>query len=402
MLTLSPTLVGILGSLCTLAALGWLVLAFRTRFVVRTWPVVSAGRDVEPPWADDACPRVSVIVPAHNEERIIDSCCERLRGQDWPDLEIILVLDRCTDGTLAIAQRHAAADPRIRIIENEDCPADWAGKCNAARRGAAAATGSWLLFTDADTGFAPDLIRSSVALAHDRELDLLSILSTLTHDAWHERIAQPIASIMLIRLYPVDRVNRRERPRPFANGQFMLFTRDAYEAIGGHEAVKEALLEDIAFARAIAKADRRGGLFGADGMLRCSMYSSMAAFRNGWKRIFIEACNRKPARLRKNAVMTFALGIGTPLLFAGTALAGLLGMPAAEGWALVGAGSAGLILQFGTLATLYRLSGAPAWAALFAPAGCFILGRVMLAGARDLLRRVPIRWAGKSYVLEPR
>ena len=166
--------------------------------------------------------------------------------------EVVLVLDRCTDGTLEIARRHAEADPRITIVENDSCPEGWAGKCHAAAVGARRATGAYLLFTDADTVFDPDLVRASVALAHARDLGLLSLLSTLTFTRRDEQIVQPVASMILVGLYPIDRVNRDDTPRPFANGQFMLFRRSTYDRLGGHAAVRDSVLEDLAFASAVS------------------------------------------------------------------------------------------------------------------------------------------------------
>src|SRR5205823_291327 len=97
-------------------------------------------------------------------------------------------------------------------------------------------------------------IRACVALLERRRLDLLSLLSTLTCDTWFERLAQPAAGFELVRQYPISRANRRSNPRAFANGQFMLFRRAAYDAIGGHGAVHDELLEDLALARRLADA----------------------------------------------------------------------------------------------------------------------------------------------------
>ena len=136
----------------------------------------------------------------------------------------------------------------------------------------------------------------------------MSLLSDLTLHRLHERLVQPVAAMNLVRLYPIERVNRRENPRPFANGQFMLFQRDVYEGIGGHEAVKDSTIEDIHLARCVHQHGGRGGLFMADGMFTCSMYESWHDFCVGWQRIYAGACNFKPARLRKNAYRVFAVG----------------------------------------------------------------------------------------------
>jgi len=151
------------------------------------------------------------------------------------------VLDRCTDGTRGILLRYAQEDSRIILIENESSPADWANKCHAARLGAESATGDRIVFTDADTLFDSKLVRAAVVTATARRLHLLSLLSTLTAHRWFERVVQPVAAMHLFRMYPIERVNRAERPRPFANCNFMLFNRAWYDRLGGHEGVKNNL-----------------------------------------------------------------------------------------------------------------------------------------------------------------
>ncbi|MBT8485316.1 MAG: glycosyltransferase [Phycisphaerales bacterium] len=389
--------------LATLALLLWLTVAGRLVRLARLRPSVREGRGAI--GDTTAWPPVSVVIPAHNEERVVDACVRSLRDQDYPNLEIIFVLDRCTDDTRNILSRHAAEDDRVRFVENETCPDDWAGKCNAARCGAELASGDFLLFTDADTIFAPDLIRAAVTLARTHALALLSILSTLTTHHRYERIAQPVASINLIRLYPIERVNTDRNPRPFANGQFMLFRRQDYDTLGGHAAVKSALLEDIAFARAVHASGGRTGVFVADGMLVCSMYDTFAAFRTGWKRIYIEACNRRPDRLRKNAWRTMVVGVGIPLLQIatfGVGVAFAAGSARTLGVALMGVAGAGFLTQLGALLYMYRLCGAPLTAVAGYPLGAWAVAGIMREAADDLERRRPIAWGGREYVLEPR
>ncbi len=350
-------------------------------------------------------PRLSIIVPVHNEERVIDSCASSLRRLEYDKLEIIFVLDRCTDDTAKVLAAHAAADPRIVVITNETCPDDWAGKCHAAHVGAVRASGDWVLFTDADTWFDPQLARAAVALAHARDLALLSLLSTLTFDHRFEQVAQVAAGVKLLSLYPIERVNRSRKPRPFANGQFLLFRRDWYERIGGHAALKDDLLEDIAAAKLVDGHGGHSAVVFADGMLMCSMYESLAEFKQGWKRIFIEACGRKPARLRKWAARTLIIDVGLPLvqlltLASAPVIAATGNVPLALAMALTVL--VGWAVQGAVLWRFHTLGNAPRPAILLYPLGCLIVGKIMLAGARDLKNRRPIVWGGKQYVLTPR
>jgi chlorobactene glucosyltransferase len=381
----------------------WAVLLVRMSLMLVARPTVREGLHLAAP--EGGWPALSIVVPVHNEERLIDGCATLLRGQEYDNLEIVFVLDRCTDGTAAILARHARADKRVVLVENDSCPEEWAGKCYAAHRGAQRATGEWVLFTDADTRFDPRLCRAAMALARARELVLLSLLSTLTFEHRFERVAQVAAALTLLTLYPVRRVSRARPPRPFANGQFMLFRRDWYERIGGHAAVKDALLEDLAAAQLVRHHGGPAGVFFADGMLMCSMYETLAEFEAGWRRIFIEACDREPRRLRKRGRRTLAYGVGLPIAqVAALALAPViagLGEGSLALW-LVATVLAGWAAATAVLLRIYALCRAPRRSIPLYPLGCLIVGRILLGGARDLELGRPLVWGRRQYVLEPR
>jgi len=353
---------------------------------------------------DGPAPLVSVIVPAHNEQGKAAHCARSILAGDWPLMEVIFVLDRCTDGTLSELREVAAGDPRLVIVENGCCPDDWAGKCNAARIGAERARGELLLFTDADTWFEPRLVRASVGLLRGRGLGLLSLLSTLTRKLPFERHVQPVAALQLMKRYPMGRANRRDRQHPFANGQFMLFERSVYEGLGGHAAVKDALLEDLAFARAVYRAGSRTGVFVADGMLVTSMYDSWEQFAEGWKRIYIEAYGRSVIALRRAALGLIGTGIVAPAASVACvsfgALGAVLGWPH-WGWTIsVGAGA--LAIMLGTLIWIHWRMRAPRWGVLRHAQSTWLVAGILRAGAHDLASRRAVRWGGRAYVLESR
>jgi hypothetical protein len=384
----------------------WMVLAIRA---VREWRcalfIADALRLPAIP-----LPLLTVVIPAHNEELMAANCARSVLASDYPSLELIFVLDRCTDGTRAVLEPIAAADPRLRIVENSSCPADWAGKCNAARVGADNARGELILFTDADTHFDPKLLRASVQLLRSRALSMLSLFSSPTHKHWFEMVVQPVTSLMLLKLFPMKRANAATGRRPFANGQFMLFERSAYQALGGHAAVKDDLLEDLAFARSMKRAKMEQGVAVSDGMLVVSMYDSWKAFQTGWKRIYIESCRRNPARLRKEALQLLVIVVAMPAIRTASvilaAIALLDGHPMDAGTRAfaVGALAVGIaapIIRFATLAWIHRTASFPVWSALLFPGAAIAVARIFFDGARDLNARTPVRWGGREYLLEP-
>ncbi|HAQ68260.1 MAG TPA: hypothetical protein DCR70_11165, partial [Phycisphaerales bacterium] len=355
-------------------------------------------------------PLLTVVIPAHNEELMAPNCARSVLASDYPSLELIFVLDRCTDGTRAALEPIAAADSRLRIVENSSCPTDWAGKCNAARVGADNARGELILFTDADTHFDPRLLRASVQLLRSRALSMLSLFSSPTHKHWFEMVVQPVTSLMLLKLFPMKRANAATGRRPFANGQFMLFERSAYQALGGHAAVKDDLLEDLAFARSMKRAKMEQGVAVSDGMLVVSMYDSWKAFQTGWKRIYIESCRRNPARLRKEALQLLVIVVAMPAIRTASvilaAIALLDGHPMDAGtrafaFGALAVGIAAPIIRFATLAWIHRTASFPVWSAMLFPGAAIAVARIFFDGARDLNARTPVRWGGREYLLEP-
>ena len=234
-----------------------------------------------------------------------------------------------------------------------------------------------------------------------RTLDLLSIVSTLTHDTWFERVVQTAAALELMRQFPLTRANGLRNPRAFANGQFMLFRRDAYAAVGGHEAVKDALLEDLALARLIHARGLSAGVFMADGLFHCRMYADWAQFRRGWKRIFTEAADRKAKRLVLWAWRLRFLGTILPawMLIAGIVGALFVARDPVRGWTLVALSLAALAVWLGALSRIRAVARAPRWTAPLHIAGAWMTGRLLAEAARDLRAHKPTHWGGREYDL---
>lgn len=367
----------------------WLIVAghvVRTRLAL---PTLRRGLSLPTPHEP-----VCVVVPAHNEEASIGKLVESLRQQDYEHFHVVLALDRCTDATAQQATDAIGTDRRFTLCEIDECPADWSGKVNAVwqavQRSPEAHQAEALLFIDADTSMHPGCIRSAMALMEDRSDDLLSVLSTLEVRSWYECVAQSAAGFELTRWYPPVRASREHRRRPFANGQFLLFRKSAYETIGGHEAAKDHLLEDMEFARRIHAFGLRGSVLLAHGMHRCRMYETWPAFVNGWKRIYTECANRKVSRLERSAVRLVLTAAVLPAL----AAASLFVVP----WA--GAtGLAGYAVGLGAVAWAGGVS--PLAVATF-PLGAVLVGRILLAASSDLKRGIPTKWAGRTYTREAR
>jgi len=350
-------------------------------------------------------PRVAVVVPAHNEERVIARLARSLLEQDYPDLRVVFALDRCTDRTREELERVAGGDSRVSIVEVADCPEGWAGKPHAAHAGygrSAARDADVVLFTDADTWHHPRCLRAAVAAMRERGAGMLSLLSTLEAEHAWEHAIQPAAVTALLRQHPLDRVNAEGSQRAFANGQYLLFDAETYRAIGGHESVKDAILEDIALAFRCKRTGRRWAVLPAGEMLRCRMYASRAEFLRGWRRIYLESARRLPGRLRAWSVELILTDIALPLASLAGALIGLALVGARDlGLAAALCGGAAVGAWLGATASLWHAQGARVWGAILSPYGSLVVALVMLGAARDLTRRRVVRWGGREYRLEP-
>lgn len=348
---------------------------------------------------------VCVVIPAHNERAVIADIVRSLRAQDHPGFTVVLALDRCTDDTRAVAEAAIDADPRFEIIEITDCPPDWAGKVHAVHAGVtrskSARAADYLLFTDADCQLHPACLRATVALLEGRGLDLLSLHSDQSHRAWFEFAVQPVACLELVRMYPLLRANRHDdKARPFANGQFMLFRATAYHAIGGHEAVKDELLEDIAFARLTLAEGHRPGLLASGGIMSCRMYDNWAQFTRGWKRIFTESANRRSDRLRRAA---FRLRVSAIVLPVASLLAILTWYPTwhndhpiLAGFTLASSG-VGFIFWLAFAVLFAREGNIPYRTIPLWPWGALLVARILDHAARDLRQGKPTQWGGRTY-----
>ena len=221
---------------------------------------------------------VSVIVPARNEEACLGECLRSLQEQTGIDYEIIVVNDNSTDRTKEIARSYGG----VKVIDAPPLPPGWTGKSHAAHCGAQAAKGEWLLFTDADTIHRHRSLRHAVQEAEDHLVDMLSYSPKQeVHGLW-ERSLMPVIFAELRRQYPPREVSRPESPVAAANGQYLLIKREAYDAIGGHAAVRDSLLEDVEIARRLKQAGKAIRFrYGRDA-LKTRMYRTFPQMWEGW------------------------------------------------------------------------------------------------------------------------
>jgi chlorobactene glucosyltransferase len=374
----------------------WLVLPLVVLWRLRGTPLLE--RMPAAPPADP--PRVSVVLPARNEAAHIEACVASLRATTWPDWELVVVNDGSTDDTGALARHAAADDARVRVIDAPPLPDGWFGKQWACHTGMQQTSGALLLFTDADTRHAPDLITRLVHAHAVRQADLISVSGTQEMVTFWERAIQPVVFALILTRFGGARAIEaaRDPADVVANGQCFLITRDAYDAIGGHAAVRDTVAEDLMLAQQIVRARRRVSLVLGRDHLSTRMYDGFDAIVRGWRKNVYAG-----GRL---AMKGGALGrVLFPLALVGFPLAIALPFVALPMLALVPTSAASLdtariAAALATGAMLLAFAGAavfgrtPIGRALLAPIGALAFAGIC---AQAIARGRAVEWKGRAY-----
>ena len=240
--------VPILAAACILAAITWLYLLAGHGGYWRT------GQRLPPAAAGPASwPSVAAVVPARNEAAVLPSTLPSLLGQDYPGaFSVVLVDDDSTDATASVARtlsRETGLE-RLRLVPGRPTPPGWAGKVWAMQQGVrAAGDARYVLFTDADIGYAPGTVAALVRAAEADDRGLVSQMALLRAAAFWERLLVPAFVYFFAQLYPFQRVNKPGARTAAAAGGCMLVRRDALQAAGGLDRIRGARIDDVALGR---------------------------------------------------------------------------------------------------------------------------------------------------------
>jgi chlorobactene glucosyltransferase len=235
---------------------------------------------------EETAPRLSVIIPARNEQSNIEKCLRGLLQQSYPAqaLEIIVVDDHSTDETATIVRELMNSHSQIRLVEAGPLPEGWKGKQHACWQGAGQAQGEWLCFMDADVTAMPDLLLSAVRFAEGENFDLLTLFPFQEMLGFWERFLMPIAFLSLLFLMDPKRINDPQTKDAMAIGHFILVKHAAYDATGGHQTIRSELLDDVALARCFKDEDLRIHLGSGKNLVRTRMYSDLKTLWQGLTR----------------------------------------------------------------------------------------------------------------------
>ena len=378
------------------AALPWLAVPLILMWRMRGSPKL---RDELVPRASES-PLVSVVIPARNEARNIALCMQSVLRSHYPSVEVVVVDDRSTDGTGIIAREVSRNDRRARVIDAPPLPEGWLGKQWACSHGAAAARGEILCFTDADTIHGSELLPRSVAALHNHAVDFVTVAGRQRLVGFWERVVQPhIFTMLALRYGGPAEVNHSSRTADkIANGQFMLFRRAAYEEVGGHEAVRGRVAEDLALAQLLFERGKRTLVTLGLDQLSTRMYGSLGEIVRGWmKNIYAGGLDAAPFGTAGRALLPLAL-LATPCAMLAPVVVLIL-----AAFGLVSSGAViwatactAILLLWWAFSYVMAARLSPMYAFTF-PLGAAVVMYIVL---RAVSRGTRVEWKGREYRLQ--
>lgn len=370
--------------MATLLLVVWCLLTVQTAVNLLVFRSLEPARDTP-------TSRVSIVIPARNEERYVGRTLDAALRQDYPDFEVIVVDDDSTDGTAdEIGQR--VSDERLVPVSSRPLEPGWLGKPNALATGAARAAGKWILFMDADVELHPQTLRDAVSACEQGGWDHLALFPHFEREGFWEELLMPVIPIVAMVYMPSFLTFFSGTRMAAGGGAFGLVRREAYESMGGHERIKSSVVDDVRLAIEIKAAgfisQARLGMH----RLRLRMYHGLDEFIEGFTKNAHVGFGR--SILRPVVTILAGLWIGlTPftwpvlaLVWPASAFTGAIGM--------VGASLALLVLS---RAMVHLRLGFPLWSILFSPLASLVTLYVVLRSLRMTRTQGIVRWRGRDY-----
>lgn len=299
-------------------------------------------------------PRISVLVPARNEERSIERCVTSLLAQDYPDFDVLVLDDGSTDGTRELVNRIAARATRLRVLDGQPLPSGWLGKHWACQQLLEHADGEYVLYVDADTWHHPAALRNGVAAMLIGNLDLLSAIPHEVTGTFGELLTVPMAVWSFFALLPMWLAFHTRTPLlASAIGQYMMFRTSSLKEIGGFERVRSNAIDDLALARLVKASGMRWRVVDGTARSSCRMYHGLNECVQGFSKSMYAVFYHNPLLL--TFVWLFVLMIySAPVAVLVAAALGYAIPSQGIGTAL---GAIGLsILQWGVIAARFHFS----------------------------------------------
>ena len=403
-------------ALLAVVALAWVGLWASPVHRVTFRDVLDADPAATPP-AD--APMVVLVAPARNEAAVLPVTVPTYCGQTYPRLRIVLVDDQSDDETPTVLADLARRYPAVTAVRTAERPAGWLGKTWAVATGVRAANdfpadagsaavasipaaGDLYLFTDADCALHPAAVATAVRFLFDRDLDLLSVLPRMDFGPWCEKVGLPGLLTVLGLVFPLGVVNNPASPLALAAGGFILVRRTAYETVGGHEAVRQHVVEDVNLARRAKSMGVRTHARLTRDLVTTHMYDGWADLWEGLCKNAYAGMDYDPKKFWVGLVVGVAVMVLPPAyLLAAVAWATLDARSSTSAtalpWIAVALAAVGVLAQAAVHARTVRHMGLPVYHALLMPVSVGLYLAAAVASAFHYHYRGGNVWKGRRY-----
>ena len=343
-------------------------------------------------------PKVSIILPARNEEEFIGKCLDSLVKQDYENYEIIVIDDSSEDKTGEIISEYAKKYPKIIPVSARPKPDGWMGKNWACMEGYGKATGELLLFTDADTKHAENVITLAVSHLNSFGLDALSAIpKMLTFDFW-TNITLPMISTFLHTRFSALNVNNPAKKTGYFFGSFFILKKTTYQEVGTHEGVKQEIIEDGALGKKVKEAGYKMKMVRGEHLIEAIWARDKGTLWDALKRLMV------PLYLQSGKIaigiffaIVFLLFVPFPILAISTSLA--IETTSAKILCIVSAIASILIYTGAIIEVKVGLKLKLSYA-IFAPLGSLVVVLGFLSGLLQAKRTSSVTWRGRSYSMK--
>jgi len=337
---------------------------------------------------DVECPKVSIIFSARDEAEKLPRALATMLALDYPNYEIVAVDDRSSDATLQILDEAARPDRRLKVVHIASLPSGWLGKPHGLQRGCEASSGEWLVFTDGDVRFAPDVLRRALALARQRGWDHLTLLGWLDLEGFWEKAVMTYFGLGFTVRFQPWRVSNPRSKAFMGVGSFQLVRREAYEKSGMHKKLAMEVIDDMKLGKIIKQAGAHSGVGVGAEYVTLRWHAGIGDIIRGVEKNFFAGAN-------------FSLPIVIAQIAGILAMSVLpfLGVLFFDGWARILAAAAVLLIVTIHGAAAYSVKVSPLYG-LAHPLGALLFCYMILRSTAVTLWHGGITWRGTFYPLE--
>ena len=347
---------------------------------------------------DHVKPKVSIILPARNEEKFIDKCLVSLLNQDYDNYEIIAINDSSEDSTGDLIKKYAKKYSKIIPVDANPKPVGWVGKNWACMEGYKKATGELLLFTDSDTKHTNSVISLAVSHLLSLELDALTVIPRMLCLDLITKITLPMISTFLHTRFSALRVNDKSKNTGYFFGSFFIIKKTTYDSVGTHEGVRQELIEDGALGKKVKESGFKMRMVRGEHLIDAVWARDINTLWNALKRLMV------PFYLQ-NAKLAVASSIGVLFLlfmsFPIFAYSVILFNDTTSSLVLVViAGIASALVYTGAILDATKGLGLGTKYALLAPIGSFVVAGGFFAGLIQAKSKDAVSWRGRTYSMK--